>query len=103
MSALDAIYGHAHAIEISSSVRSLLDRHPDSSTATERWSEHDAWLIAYPDQVTTSGEAPLRTLNRFYRLELATAFNGIHILPFFPATSDEGFSILDYGAVHLVS
>lgn len=96
---LTAIYGPERAAELSSSVRTLLDAHHASRTTSGRWSERDAWLIAYPDHVTTPGEVPLRTLHRFYRTRLTDAFNGVHILPFFPATSDEGFSILDYRAV----
>jgi glycosidase len=98
-SSLSAVYGRERAAELSTAVQTLLDRHHGSAATIRRWSERDAWLIAYPDQVTTPGEAPLRTLHRFYRRDLATAFNGVHILPFFPATSDEGFSIRDYEAV----
>ncbi len=98
-STLDAVYGPQRATALAPSVRSLLDLHRGSDTASRRWSERDAWLISYPNQVTTPGEAPLRTLQSFYQTRLSAAFNGIHILPFFPATSDEGFSILDYRAV----
>jgi glycosidase len=96
---LGSVYGHRRATELSAPIRSLIDRHRDPATTIGRWSERDAWLITYPDQVTASGEAPLHTLHRFYHRDLAAAFNGIHILPFFPATSDEGFSIRDHGAV----
>jgi len=96
---LSAVYGDERAADISTAVHSLLERHNRSTPTTGRWSEDDAWLIAYPDQVTTVGENPLLTLHRFYQRRLSAAFNGIHILPFFPATSDEGFSVRDYETV----
>ena len=43
---------------------------------------------------------PLATLARFAEKYLGQAFSGIHILPFFPYSSDDGFSIIDYRAVN---
>lgn len=97
--ALADIYGVARAQELRPMVRALLDTHLRDQTRTPKWSEHDAWLIAYPDQVRSEGEAPLATLDSFFQRHLAGAFNGLHVLPFFPSTSDEGFSISDYTAV----
>jgi glucosylglycerate phosphorylase len=59
----------------------------------------DAILITYGDQVQRAGEAPLRTLAEFCRRHLSGRVSGVHILPFYPATSDDGFSVVDYQAV----
>jgi len=59
----------------------------------------DAFLITYGDQFKSSGEAPLRTLTTFANRHLNGVINGIHILPFFPSTSDDGFSVSDYTSV----
>jgi sucrose phosphorylase len=61
--------------------------------------ERDAILITYGDQVQRSGDAPLRTLAEFCRGHLKDVVSGIHILPFYPWTSDDGFSITDYRRV----
>ena len=45
------------------------------------------------------GVAPLRTLARFAGNYLTGVVSGIHILPFYPYSSDDGFSVLDYHAV----
>ena len=45
------------------------------------------------------GEHPLRTLHRFCKQELSGFVNAIHLLPFFPSTSDDGFSVTDYRQV----
>jgi sucrose phosphorylase len=97
--ALVDIYGVARADELQPAVRALLDAHACDGAAGPKWDQRDAWLIAYPDQVRSDGEAPLATLDSFFQSHLSGAFNGLHVLPFFPSTSDEGFSISDYTAV----
>lgn len=62
-------------------------------------SEKDAFLITYPDMVRSSGEPPLRTLQRLLKKRLLGAISGVHLLPFFPFSSDDGFSVVDYRAV----
>lgn len=64
-----------------------------------KWSEKDAILITYGDSVKREGEVPLKTLTDFVRTHLGDAVSLVHILPFFPFTSDDGFSISDYEAV----
>ena len=59
-------------------------------------SEKDVILITYGDQVHKKGEAPLKTLNEFMETFCKDKINSVHILPFFPYTSDDGFSIVDY-------
>lgn len=63
------------------------------------WSQKDAVLITYGDSVKREGEFPLQTLTGFVRDHLAEAVRWVHLLPFFPYTSDDGFSISDYEAV----
>ncbi|MEP6896134.1 MAG: alpha-amylase family glycosyl hydrolase, partial [Chloroflexota bacterium] len=58
--------------------------------------ERDSLLITYGDQVQTQDEKPLRTLNTFCEKYLTNVIGGIHILPFYPWTSDDGFSVIDY-------
>ncbi|HUX22457.1 MAG TPA: alpha-amylase family glycosyl hydrolase, partial [Spirochaetia bacterium] len=62
--------------------------------------EHDAFLITYGDQFREEGAAPLATLTAFASRFLSDSLSGIHILPFFPYTSDDGFSISDYSTVN---
>ena len=59
-------------------------------------SQRDAILITYGDQVSQPGEPPLQTLAEFGREHLKDVVSGIHILPFFPYSSDDGFSVIDY-------
>ncbi len=59
----------------------------------------DAFLITYGDQLKEPGVPPLRTLSGFVGRYLAGSLSGVHILPFFPSTSDDGFSVSDYASV----
>jgi sucrose phosphorylase len=61
--------------------------------------EQDSILITYGDQLGSPGEKPLQTLGTFCNRYLSSTVSGIHILPFYPWTSDDGFSISDYRKV----
>ncbi|MBN2216109.1 MAG: DUF3459 domain-containing protein, partial [Pirellulales bacterium] len=61
------------------------------------WDQRDVALIAYGDQVRGEGVAPLRALGRFLaEARLDPLFSTIHLLPCFPYSSDDGFSVIDY-------
>ena len=64
------------------------------------WSQQDAWLITYGDTILAEHEKPLKTLGRFLDHYMSDAINGVHILPFYPYSSDDGFSVLDYSSVN---
>jgi glycosidase len=63
------------------------------------WDEKTTVLITYADTVQQDGERPLATLHRFADEHLENLFSTIHILPFFPWSSDDGFSVIDYRKV----
>jgi sucrose phosphorylase len=64
------------------------------------FSAKDVVLITYADSLRRSGEAPLRTLRRFANRYFQEILSTIHLLPFFPYSSDDGFSVIDYYRVH---
>ena len=66
----------------------------------ELWSERDIVLITYADQVQAPGQTPLQT-QRSFLLDhgLEQLIRCVHLLPFCPYTSDDGFSVVDYLAV----
>ena len=65
----------------------------------ERFSEKDVILITYGDLVYADGLTPLKTLKKVCDNYLEGTINTIHILPFFPYSSDRGFSIIDFETV----
>lgn len=64
------------------------------------WSEKDTVLITYGDMVQAPGQAPLAVLKRFADKRLQDAISTIHLLPFYPYSSDDGFSVIDYRQVN---
>ncbi len=65
----------------------------------ERFTEKDIILITYGDLIRGKDPSPIKTLARFCDTYLEGNINTIHILPFFPYSSDRGFAIVDYETV----
>lgn len=64
------------------------------------WNQEDIFTITYGDSIRREGEEPLETLHKFMNERLREVVKGIHILPFFPYSSDDGFSVIDYTRVN---
>ena len=66
-----------------------------------RWNETDVALITYANTLVSDDgkETPLQVLRKFAESELKGATPIIHLLPFFPWSSDDGFSVIDYREV----
>lgn len=80
-------------------VNEVLAKHKATSPAPveEPWSEQDVVLITYADQLKADGEAPLATLRKWLVDEdWDSLLSIVHLLPFCPYTSDDGFSVVDY-------
>lgn len=97
---LTFLYGADKAPQLHDRVQNLILDYrgriqPRDGTLTEQ----DSILITYGDQVQMPGEKPLQTLDRFCKENLTGVVKGIHILPFYPWTSDDGFSVMDYRKV----
>ncbi len=64
------------------------------------WDQRDAIVITYGDTLQCEGEKPLHTLKRFADSHLSGSVSALHLLPFYPWSSDDGFSVLDYSSVN---
>lgn len=76
---------------------------PPASTAghdAPTWSEKDQWVICYGDSILDEGTPPLAVLDTFLQRYLGDAISGVHVLPFFPWSSDDGFSVIHYREVN---
>ncbi len=65
----------------------------------ERFSQKDIILITYGDLPRGQDPSPLATLARFCDGYLEGTINTLHLLPFFPCSSDRGFAIIDFETV----
>ena len=101
---LTFLYGAERAPVLLERLQTILtqfqQRNPQLYTAGERLTEQDVILITYGDQVTERGQPPLQTLAEVLEQHIEGAITGVHILPFFPYSSDDGFSVIDYTAVN---
>ncbi|EAF4536183.1 sugar phosphorylase [Listeria monocytogenes] len=59
-------------------------------------SEKNVYLIAYSDSIFEKNKHPLQTLNEFLQEYAQDVITDVHLLPIFPSTSDDGFSVTDY-------
>lgn len=88
------------------------NQHDLTRPFVNHWSEEDVVLITYGDSIERSKqkhegehdkvllEKPLVTLKRFLDEHCRDSINSVHILPFYPFSSDDGFSVINYCAVN---
>jgi len=75
--------------------------HPwDREKLSNRVSESDSILITYGDMVQSEGQNPLQTLASFLQKTVGDIVSSVHILPFYPYSSDDGFAVIDYHQVN---
>ncbi|MBN2322478.1 MAG: sugar phosphorylase [Spirochaetes bacterium] len=97
---LRLLYGEKRAETISERLADLIARYEKKIPKKRyRFTEKDSVLITYGDSFLRSGEKPLRALFRFLDRHLRGIVSTVHILPFFPYSSDDGFSVIDYKRV----
>lgn len=95
------LYGDS-AATVAAGLEALADRWrgmagPDRSGG--RWDQGDALLITYGDSITAPDMVPLAALDQFLTVDLEDRFSTAHLLPFYPFSSDDGFSVTDYREV----
>ena len=82
-------------------VEELLEKYGNSNNYNEtKLSEKDVILITYGDNIQQKENSHLQTLNKFIVKYCLPEINTTHLLPFYPYTSDDGFSISDYFEVN---
>ena len=75
----------------------LIESAPRQASRGEGFfSEKDVVLITYGDSIRRAGQAPLQALHGFAAEYLQGVISAIHFLPFFPWSSDDGFSVKDF-------
>ncbi len=102
---LTFLYGKNDASQFWQKLQSRLgqfQRQRDQESVSPRediLTQENVILITYGDQIRTKGKEPLQTLAAFVKAHLQDFISTIHLLPFFPYSSDDGFSIIDYRQV----
>jgi sucrose phosphorylase len=75
----------------------VIETFPRRKSAKDAFfSEEDVVLITYGDSLQREGQAPIAVLHEFANQYLKGAISTVHFLPFFPYSSDDGFSVMDF-------
>ncbi len=94
------IYGEDAGRRAFESIRPLIAKTAASQRKKRGYfSQDDVILITYGDSIQKAGQPPLAVLHKFAAEYLKGVISGIHLLPFFPYSSDDGFSVKDFFAV----
>jgi glycosidase len=101
---LTFIYGEKRNKKIIIEIEKLLNKYsqniPFQNKNKTFLGEKDIVLITYGDSIEEAKEKPLKTLSKFIDKYLTGRINIVHILPFYPYSSDDGFSVIDYKKVN---
>jgi sucrose phosphorylase len=104
------LYGEEEGKKILPELAAILEEFPRNAGVSPRGliTNRDALLITYGDMLGPAEEAgspggaaepALARLNRFLSKWNKENFTYLHLLPFHPYSSDDGFSVIDYRAV----
>ncbi|GGB42443.1 alpha-amylase family glycosyl hydrolase [Fictibacillus barbaricus] len=94
---LKTIYGEDFLPEYKSKIVKLAEEWKQKKwSETAPLSEKNVYLITYGDIIKEDGEPTLKTLNKFINEYAKNEITDVHLLPMFPYTSDDGFSVVDY-------
>lgn len=98
---LAMLYGGEQGAQVEARLRTIIEARRASIPTPPHsdLSARDAILITYADQIQDTTQKPLKMLEGFCARHLKGVVSGVHILPFYPWSSDDGFSVKDYRAV----
>ena len=97
---LEFLYGTQSNL-ILEDIKALVKKYKHKKKPSKSWvDENDIILITYADSIYENGQLPLKTLKEFLVTYVKDSISAVHILPFYPYSSDDGFSIIDYRQVN---
>ena len=96
------VYGEETAGKYTEIIETMINnaRKKQKEQKKVKWDEKDVVLITYGDQIYKTGEKTLKTFDDFSEKYFKNVFELVHFLPFFPYSSDDGFSVIDYKKIH---
>lgn len=97
---LKKIYGEHYKNNFKEQLIKLIEEWENTFTEESDLTENNVYLITYGDSIYEKGNKPLNTLNNFLKEEVHNVITDVHLLPMFPYTSDDGFSVIDYRKIN---
>jgi len=99
-SRLKRIYAGKDIEAANTQIKNMVESYDSEITSQPHpLSESDIVLISYGDNIRGPDQHPLETLNLFLKTHVGDIINTVHLLPFYPYSSDDGFSVVDYHQV----
>ena len=97
-SRLAALYGDDDAPAIGAVLQQMVNQHIAATdpVPSEIFTQEDALLISYGDTVTQESRCTLPLLEKFLTERVGDSITYLHLLPFYPYSSDDGFSVIDF-------
>ncbi len=95
----DSAEGIAKKLQIVFETQNINPSEKPTNRPKHYWSEQDVYLITYANSIYSDSKIPLRVLYQFLMKYMKGIVNTVHILPFFPYSSDDGFAVIDYKKV----
>ena len=77
-----------------------LQKYQPAEEKGKKLTQRDSILITYGDTITKKGEPGLQVLHKFLEDFVGDAVTNVHLLPMYPYTSDDGFSVVDYRSIN---
>lgn len=100
MKSLEKLYGEQEAAAVTDKMEERFQKFERIRSKGGWLKEKDSILITYGDTFVREGESGFLTLHSFLRKYVGDAISTVHILPMFPYTSDDGFSVVDYRKIN---
>ena len=97
-SRLAFLYGEDDAPAMEAVLQHMVTAHlvATEPVPAKAFNQRDALLISYGDSVTQGDKNTLPILERFLSSHVGKSFTYLHLLPFYPYSSDDGFSVIDF-------
>ena len=98
---IELIYPDLDAPALATRLCAIFNLAPDRQAIRRDnlWSQKDSFLITYGDSIVSDDRTPLQNTLHLMKDLLQGAISGVHILPYFPFSSDDGFAVKDYETV----
>lgn len=100
-SLLQEVYGETYDASYLEEMKALLQEWKQQDWKEDTpVSEKNVYLITYGDSIYEEDVPTLQTLQKFLTDQVGNKITDVHLLPMFPYTSDDGFSVTDYREIH---
>ena len=93
---LKTLYPNEYEQALDAIEKLIATKSPENTMNNKFSDQNDVLVITYGDSIIKKGEKPLKTLNTFLDKYVYPKINCVHILPMFPFSSDDGFSVINY-------